>query len=178
MKNVFMSKNGVEVRIHPESHPHRMDLLEEAIAAIELPTDSTFFKQTVDLGHIIGVDHLVKTSGNSKIVMLRRGSRAGLTPMVINQGAAETSRVTVICCVATDPEEHAGRWVVVTLFEGEQGMPEPWDKKCDGNQELKAKCQKFWDEHALVPTPSEMQEIVEMLFDDLQKAHHQPGYNC
>ena len=178
MKNVFMSKNGIEVRIHPESHPHRMDLLEEAIAAVELPTDSTFFKQTVDLGHIIGVDHLVETDGNSKIVMLRRGNRAGLTPMVINQGAAETSRVTVICCVATDPEEYAGRWVVVTLFEGEQGMPEPWDKKCENNPELKAKCRKFWNEHALVPTPTEMLEITEMLFDEMQKCHHQLGYNC
>lgn len=176
MKNVFMSKNGIEVRLHPESHPHRTDLLEEAIAKITLPSGQTFYRTTVDLGRVVGVDHLVSTDENSKVIYITRGNRNGQTPMVINQDAKETSKVTIVLCVATDPEEFAGKWVVVTLFEGDPGMPEPWDRKCEGNPELKAACQKFWNEHALVPTEAEWPLVANELFNCVEERKRELGW--
>lgn len=54
---IAVSKNGIEVFSHPEGHSHRPDLNAEVISKIELPTDRTFVRTTVDLGRVIGKDH-------------------------------------------------------------------------------------------------------------------------
>lgn len=187
--NTFTSKNGVQVMIHPDSHPHRMDLVEEVVSLMTVPTDgSTIYRETVDLGRVIGVDHLVELKDGCKVYETRRpifngdGTirkyRDGVTPMVLNQEPADTTQMTIVICVAREPEEFVGKWVVVTMFEGAQGMPEPWDAKCKDDPELKAASRKFWATHALVPTEREWQIIAQELFDEMQKCHHQLGYNC
>lgn len=157
-----ISKNNIEIFAHPDSHPHREDLISEVLSLITLPEDNTFFRATVDLGHIIGKDHLVKTYPGDNIVYLRRGNRAGESRMVLKE-AADTSFVTIICCVCskdeTTPDELVGKWVIVTLFEGQPGEREPWDRACQNNPELKAKSEEFWANHALVPTEDEMEII-------------------
>lgn len=155
------SMNGIEVFLCPESHPHRTDLLGEVISKITLPTDQTFFRTTIDLGRVIGFDHLVEADeDHNKIVRIVRGNRTGWSPMVIDVEPKETSKVTIILCVATDPKWYAGKWVVVTLFEGEPGLPEPWDKKCQANPDLKKESMEFWRHHALVPANEEEWKAV------------------
>ena len=153
------SKNGIAVYAHPESHSHRPDLNKEVISKISLPENGSFHRETVNLGRVIGVDHLVETSAENKIVMFQRGNRPGLSRMVIDKSPDETSLVTVVLCVATDPDELAGKWVLVTLFEGNPGEREPFDQSL--TEEGKAKSEAFWAFHALVPTEEELAQMKE-----------------
>lgn len=169
MAKSFTSKNGIEVYIHPTSHIHNEGILEETIANIELPTDSSFIRTTINLGHVMGYDHLVDRREGDKVVMIQRGNRAGLTPIIINQQPKETCLVTFIACVDTDPDEFQGKWCIITCFEGEQGMPEPWDRKCENNPELKAKCEHYWNvEKGLAGTETEIRQVAEKLYDEVQ----------
>lgn len=165
---IATTANGVDVYAHPAGHPHRPDLLAETIGKIILSEGKTFHRETVDLGRVIGKDHLVETNPEDYIVYLRRGNRQGETRMVIKD-AADTSFVTIILCVARKdeetPDELVGKWVVVTLFEGQPGEREPWDnsyidKDVDNNvMSAYLKAEKFWAKHALVPTEEEMKQI-------------------
>lgn len=165
---ITTTANGVEVYAHPAGHPHRPELLVETIGKIVLSEDKTFHRETVNLGRIIGKDHLVKTTDEDYIVYLRRGNRAGETRMVIKE-AADTSFVTIVLCVARKdketPDELVGKWVVATLFEGQPGEREPWDnsfidKDVDKNvMNAYLKAEAFWATNALVPTEEEMKQI-------------------
>lgn len=143
--------DGVNVYRHPDGHPHREDLLAETIAKIDT-AGAPFIRQTIDLGRVIGKDHLVETNRNSQIVYRKRGNRAGLSRMVLNQKADDTQHVTIVMCKCNDDEpEFAGKYVVVTLFEGKPGEREPWDKSVKDNPVALARAQAFWSTHALVP---------------------------
>ena len=165
---IAVSKNGIEVFSHPETHSHRPDLNAEVISKIELPTDRTFVRTTVDLGRVIGKDHLVEIESDSIDFYWKRGNRPGLSHMVL-QDADDTQYVTVILCVAREeegtPSELVGKWILVTLFEGCPGEREPFDRSFERkneDEEVAEAYQKsvdFWDTHALVPTDSEMEEI-------------------
>ena len=165
---ITVSANGIEVFSHPAGHPHRSDLLAETISKITLKEGETFHRETINLGRVIGKDHLVETCNEDYIVYLRRGNRPGETRMVLKE-AADTSYVTIILCVARKdeetPDELVGKWVVVTLFEGQPGEREPWDNsfidKDINNNIMNAylKAEAFWATHALVPTEEEMKQI-------------------
>ena len=163
---IGISANGIEVFEHPEGHSHRLDLNEEAISKIELPVDSTFVRTTVNLGRIIGKDHLVETDEHDTIVWLRRGNRPGKSRMVLKE-ADDTSMVTVVLCVCNEPADNPasalnGKWVLVTLFEGKPGEREPFDKAFadSKNPEGLKKAKEFWSCHALVPTEEELEKIL------------------
>lgn len=184
---IALSANGIEVYTHPAGHPHREDLLSETISKIVLPEDSTFHRETVDLGHTIGKDHLVETTDEDYIVYFRRGNRQGETRMVIKE-AADTSLVTIILCVAhkdnETPNELVGKWVVVTLFEGQPGEHEPWDNAfIDADIDAgiaagKAKAENFWANHALVPTEDELKEIRRHAIYVIKKNHRYGIWRC
>lgn len=159
---IATSANGIKVFQHPESHSHRPDLDQEVIGRIELPTDNTFVRTTVDMGRVIGKDHLVKTNDHDIIVWLQRGNRPGKSRMVLKP-ADDTSLVTVILCVCNEPEDNPasvlnGKWILVTLFEGQPGEREPFDRAfADGkNPEGLRKAEEFWACHALSPTYEEL----------------------
>ena len=170
---IAISANGIEIypRANGELHYHREDLHVEALAKITLPENSGFLRITIDMGHIIGVDHLVETTSDDTIVYLKRGNRNGLSRMVLNRKAEETRFVTAILCVNTDPEDPdflpgtEGKWVLATLFEGDPGEKETFDRafaKADSDPEVAkvlAKAWAFWAKHALVPTEKELQDI-------------------
>lgn len=162
LKVLGTSINGINVYCHPEGHSHRPDLDAEAISKIMLPKDNTFFRGTVDLGRVIGKDHLVETEEGDTIVYLQRGNRPGKSRMVLKE-ADDTSLVTIIACVAREeegtPAELVGKWILVTLFEGEPGEREPFDHSFKNNPEGKAAAEAFWAKHALVPTEEEMKLI-------------------
>ena len=161
------SKNGIEVFLHPESHSHRPDLNTEAISKITLP-EGTFHRETVDMGRIIGKDHLVEIEPDSITFYWKRGNRSGASHMVL-QDADDTKYVTVILCVCRKeegtPSELIGKWILITLFEGCPGKQEPFDKEFENKAEDEKVAEayrdsvNFWETHALVPTEKEMKEI-------------------
>ncbi len=150
-KKVFISKDGVEVFVHPtESHPHRWDLVEEVVRQITIG-DRVFVLETIDLGRIIGVDHLVETSEKDEPNIFYKERRKGTnfkSRMVKNRDAEPTSLASVIIakCDDNDGPEWTGKYVLVTLFEGDPGMSEPY-----GRYEHDEDCINFWKTHALVP---------------------------
>ncbi len=162
---IATSSNGIEVYRHPETHSHRPDLDAEVISKIVLPEDNTFFRGTIDLGRIIGKDHLVETKEGDTIVYLQRGNRPGKSRMVLKE-ADDTSFVTIIACVAQKeegtPTELVGKWILVTLFEGKPGERELFDRAFENgnNPEGKAAAEAFWATHALVPTTNEGLDIL------------------
>lgn len=161
---IGISANGINVYRHPESHSHRPELDTEVISKITLPEDNTFFRGTVDLGRVIGKDHLVETNNEDTIVYLQRGNRPGKSRMVLKE-ADNTSFVTIIACVAKEeegtPAELVGKWILVTLFEGKPGEREPFDRAFENNPEGKVVAEAFWATHALVPTEEEKIKILE-----------------
>ena len=187
---IAISANGIQVFEHPEGHSHRPDLDKEVISKIELPVDGTFVRTTVDLGRVIGKDHLVETDKYDTVVWLQRGNRPGKSRMVLKE-ADDTSMVTVILCVCNEPEDNPasalnGKWVLVTLFEGEPGEREPFDRAfADGkNPEGLKKAEEFWSCHALVPTEEELAQIeindikiaraiLRMLIDEMDLGFHE-----
>ena len=147
--------DGTPVYLHPvASHSHRPDLNAEVISKLTIEKGQTFLRQTVDLGRVIGEDHLVETSDGDMIAYARRGNRAGESRFVLNRAAKPTTKVTIIACVDRDPGETQGLWCLVTLFEGEPGCREPWDASLK-TPEAKAQAYAFWANHALVPTEEE-----------------------
>lgn len=170
---IAISANNIEIfaRAEGDKHYHRPDLHIEALKKIELPINGGFKFAVIDMGHIIGVDHLVETTPEDTIIYLKRGNRSGFSRMVLNRKADETQFVTAILCKNTDPADPdflpgtEGKWVLVTLFEGNPGEKEPWDRaftKSDENPEVAkalAKSWAFWANHALVPTPEELADI-------------------
>lgn len=163
---IAVSANNIHVFQHPESHSHRPDLDMEAISKIELPNDSTFVRTTIDMGHIVGKDHLVKTNKDDTIIYMQRGNRPGKSRMVLKE-ADDTSKITITLCVCNEPEDSPasalnGKWVLVTLFEGEPGEREPFDMAFANGKdpEGRKKSEAFWSTHALVPTEQELQQIL------------------
>jgi len=157
--------NGKLVFSCDESHSHRPDLDKEVISKIEIPSDTTFVRTTIDLGRVIGKDHLVKTDENDTIVWLQRGNRPGKSRMVLKP-AEDTSFVTVILALCAEKEEGNPdvtmlKWILVTLFEGQPGEREPFDRAfVDGkNPEGLKKAEEFWTNHALVPTEEELRML-------------------
>lgn len=157
------SKNGINFYKHQvASHSHRPDLDAEVISHLDVKEGQTFLRETVDLGRIVGVDHLVKTTQDDHCTYMVRGNRAGATRFVLDREAEPTTKVTIVACVDRDPGETQGLWCLVTLFEGEPGEREPWDASLK-TEEAKAKAKSFWRNHALVPTEEEMEQINKML---------------
>lgn len=165
---IAISANNIPVFAHPESHSHRPDLNAEAINKINLPEDNTFFRCTVDMGRVIGKDHLVETEKDDLVFYWKRGNRPGESKMVLKD-ADDTQYVTVIACVAREeegtPAELVGKWILVTLFEGCPGEREIFDRSFEKKYEdekvmdaYRHSCD-FWRCHALVPTEEELEQI-------------------
>lgn len=147
----FTTNDNKKVYLHPQaSHSHRPELNEEVLSKINIG-DNTFIKEVVDLGRVIGKDHLVETTEEDKIVLLDRG-RGYPSRMVIGRDPENTTKATVIIakCGPEDGEEWDDKYVLITLFEGEPGEPEPY-----GRNENNQNAIEFWKTHALVPTEEE-----------------------
>ena len=153
MKKLGESKDGVSVYYHPEGHSHRPDLDSEVISHVTI-NERPFLVETITLDRVIGVDHLVETTDEDTVIGFRRGNRNHESRMVLNRTATETKEVTIILCkCGAEDGELNGEYALVTLFEGNQGRPEPYGK--DDTPEN----QEFWRNHALIPTETEMDEI-------------------
>ena len=140
-----VTADGEAVYYHPmASHSHRPELDGEVLGKIAI-NGGSFCRSTVNLHRIIGVDHLVETGEDDEIVYFCRGNREYYSRMVVGRKAEPTTKVTVIVarCTVDDGHDWDGKFVLVTLFEGDPGMPENSNSP---------EAEKFWMGHALVPT--------------------------
>ena len=162
MKIIAYTKNGVPVFSHDEAHPHRMDLAEESIGMLtvpETPADPADRSQTrhcevLDMGRVIGKNHLVETDEDDAVFFAKRDDRPYPSRMVLKETADET-RLTVVLFYAE------GKWILWTNYEGEDGLPEVGcDRYNNGTPEFQQKCREFWATHALVPNENEILIIV------------------
>lgn len=148
---VYKTKDGIEVYvIDGVSHSHRDDLNEETLKMVEIG-DRGFVRDVISLGRTIGVDHLVETKDGDEIARMSRNGNEYETRFVMNKEAEPTDKATVIIAKG-GPEDGdlEGKYILVTLFEGDPGMPEPY-----GRNEGDSACISFWENHALVPTPEQ-----------------------
>lgn len=154
---VYKTKDGIEVyEIDGVSHSHRGDLNKEALEMVEIGGRG-FVRDVVPFGRTIGVDHLVETKDGDEIATMSRNGNEYETRFVMNKEAEPTDKATVIIAKG-GPEDGdlEGKYILITLFEGDPGMPEPYGRN-EGNPE----CISFWENHALVPTP-EQREMIEI----------------
>lgn len=148
---VYKTKDGIEVHeIRGVSHSHRTDLNEEALGMIEIGGRG-FVRDVISFDRIIGHDHLVETKDGDEIARMSRNGNEYETRFVMNKEAEPTDKATVIIAKG-GPEDGdlEGKYILVTLFEGDPGMPEPYGRN-EGNPD----CISFWENHALVPTPEQ-----------------------
>ena len=151
----FVTKNHVEVSLYSEFAAHmaahldvKMEDIAEAVSKVEY--NGAFFMAPIDLGHVVGVNHLIRRPADEMVQMLRRKGRAGKTPCVFHQVAPATSKLVV--GIAHDE----GKDVVFTAFYGELSPREPWDDSIQNNPELLKESKDFWATHALIVTKDQI----------------------
>lgn len=201
-KLLGISKNGIEVVDHPESHLHfDGDLLKEVISKVEL-TGTFHPVKMFDMGRIIGEDHLVETDSWSPVFHMARPIRydENGNAVAIRSGESrmtwdspdDTRFVSIGLCVCNDEDTKYGlngQWVVFTVFEGKTGEREPWDRAfADGkNPEGLKKSIEFWEgvkdenkpAHALSATDAEREYFKKKVEEDeefFRKAYSEVPY--
>lgn len=150
------TRDGSAVYAVDQSHCHRPDLAAEALARVIVPDAADFVLQTVDMGRVIGVDHLLTTQPGDPIVFMRRGDRPYPSRMVLKE-AAPTSLVTVILCREDAPGELHGELILATLYEGQPAEREVGDPSLTTPEAI-ARSEDFWATHALAPTEVELSD--------------------
>lgn len=151
----FVTKNHVEVSLYSEfaahmaAHPDvKMEDIAEAVSKVEY--NGAFFMAPIDLGHVVGVNHLIRRPADEKVQYLYRKSRDGRTPVVFDQTPEPTSKIVV--GIAHDD----GRDVLFTAFYGELSPREPWDESLKGDEAALKESQDFWAQHCLIATSDQI----------------------
>ena len=155
---VYKTKDGIEVyEVDGVSHSHRTDLNEEALGMIEIG-DRGLVRDVISFGRTIGYDHLVETKDGDEIVRMSRNGNEYETKFAMNREANPTDKAFVVIAKGDHTDgDLEGKYILVTLFEGDPGMSEPY-----GRNENDPECISFWENHALVPTPEQRAMIEEM----------------
>ena len=164
----YITKDGVEVIVADGvSHSHREDLNEEVISKIVVG-DQPFVRETISLGRTIGKNHLVERKPGDELYRYARNGRSHGSVFALNREGEDTDKATVVIAKGGPEDgELDGKLVLVTLYEGDPGMPEPYGR--NDNEE----CRKFWDTHALVPTARERLEMLrELKRDDIARIEY------
>ena len=164
--NSYMTKDGVEVVVADGvSHSHRDDLNEEVISKL-VAGDQPFIRETISPGRIIGKDHLVERGDDDDLYFHSRNGNEHKSVFALNREAVDTDKATVVIAKGGPEDgELEGKMVLVTLFEGDPGMPEPYGR--NDTEE----CRAFWETHALVPTEKERLEIADEMERNAEDQH-------
>lgn len=162
----YMTGDGIEVfSVEGASHSHREDLNSEVISKLTAG-DRPFIRETVSLGRNIGKDHLVERRDDDEIYFHSRNGNEHKSVFALNREAEDTDKATVVIAKGGPEDgELEGKMVLITLFEGDPGMPEPYGR--NDTEE----CRAFWETHALVPTEKERLEIAEEMERNAEDQH-------
>ncbi|MBU6427266.1 hypothetical protein KGQ27_03475 [Patescibacteria group bacterium] len=138
-KTLGRLKSGEEVVDREVSHIHAgaEEFIFEALARIE-SRKFPRFKETIDLGRVIGRSNRVSTGPGDEIVFAQRVNRPGLSRFVKNREPEPTTMITVKLHRLSDTQ-----YELRTAYIGEAGVAEPWD------EDAKSDSIPFWSAHAL-----------------------------
>jgi len=162
MKKMY-TKNGIRVIVpqstleHMEAHADvDFDILAEAVKKIEY--NGGFYKDSINMGRIIGKTTCVKVDANDEVQHFYRKKRVGTTPFVKGRDPEDTTNIVVIF-----REGKYGNPMLITSWYGDLAPMEPWDarrKHC--TEEEIRECDEFWDSHALIFDESciDMERVV------------------
>lgn len=149
-KTINKTNNYIEVYVSDETMSHMkahsdvsFEHIKEAISKIDLDKKSTFLMTNVDLKKNIGKDNCVLINSEDDVRLEQRPNRKGLTPVVYNREAEDTSLINIGVCVDDD-----GLWTLFTAFYGVLAPKEPWDERLTENE--REESEAFWSTHALV----------------------------
>lgn len=135
---------------HLDAHPEVWEVLEEAVAKVEL-TGRRNVEDEIDLGRIIGRTGCVTTPlvgyGQTSF-FVQRPARRGPSRVVKTDTAPEISTVSI---VAT-PTDMVNTYVLHTAYIGTLAPPEPWNR-CLTTGLARRRSLEFWSTHALVYQP-------------------------
>jgi len=133
-------KSGEPVDILLDSHIHGKIswLLSKILPQIESGGKKRLTEE-IKFKRIVGETSCVCTTDGDEIAYAQRPGRKGLTRFVKNREAELSDSAVIIL-----RKGGRGNYILVTLFVGVLGHPEPWDKRAN-----KASYQ-YWLNHALV----------------------------
>jgi hypothetical protein len=130
---------------HLLTHPEAAELLEEAVAKVELP-ESGFLLTTVYMGRVVGNNVCVKAENVDTLHFAVRPGREFPSRVLPGQEPEPTSLFTVIAGRQED-----GSWLLYTGFAGPSAPREPTDPhfadKRDSDEFREAV--EFWTENGL-----------------------------
>lgn len=141
-------KNTIEINAdtvaHLVAHPEAGELLEEAIAMINLP-EGTFLMTTVEFDRVIGTNACLPAENTKVLHFSVRSGRDVPTRVLVGQTPEPTKLFTILAFKGKD------EWVLITGFVGPQAPREPHDAyfadKRDSDEFRKAL--EFWTSHGL-----------------------------
>lgn len=139
-----------------DNHIHcSLEVLREGLELAGIQ-DVPFARYPITFDHPIATDRCVEVNAADRVVMWKRPTRAGATPMVLGREADPTNEMLIVVCQDTD---NNNRLTIVTAYTGKPGTKEPWDPNFRSEEERKA-AEAFWSNHALIPTAEELDQML------------------
>jgi len=129
---------------HLSTHPIEGKLLKEALLKLNIQHNFSFMKQIVSFKENIGYTTCVPTTEEDEIYYKVRPFRKGETRFVKNREPLPCNKINIIL------KKEDNKVVLVTAYIGNESEPEPWDRQCKFNPELKKRAEEFWATHALI----------------------------
>jgi hypothetical protein len=140
--------------LHLRAHPEVERILNKVCERLVLPTDSSFLRCEVEMGHIVGLAGCVETPAirvDEPATFAWRLERKGPSRVVVARGV-ETSMVSLL---AFPNRDDVHTYVLITAWVGSLAPKEPWDTNITTELEQRDSLE-FWCRHALVYDPSVM----------------------
>jgi hypothetical protein len=145
MQQVGALRDGILVFTDEKSHVHTeylniFKLIEQICEHVTSGPESLNY--THDFGAVIGESICVETSKDDEVLYATRQDRDGATRFVKGVRPRATTKATI--ALKRDLTSIVPRYLLVTVYLGEEAPPEPWDESANKNSLI------FWSTHALV----------------------------
>ena len=163
-QDVYLNDETMEhiLSAHPDM---TKDLIAEAIEKIhfEHGTEFTRHSEAVDMGRIVGKSSITTLKPEDQPVKLHRTGRDGDSNILFKNEKEDTNLVFIAMGYIPDQ----GVYLFTAAF-GPDAPREPFEEM---SPEERAVSEAFWNEHAIVVTPEEEDQII----DDEDKEHDNDG---
>ncbi len=136
----------------PNTHAHLIGPDLEAALLLVDAKGRDYLVEEVDCGRHIGEAKCVATKPSDAIGYAYRHGREGPTRFVLGRTPEPTTHATVVLKRSEKP----GIMLLISAWAGPKSELEPWDEQLRGNETALAQSQAFWDTHALVFDPDEI----------------------
>lgn len=154
------------VRSHLTAHPDVIKHIGEAISKVRLPSNGAKLECEVQMGRIIGLGGIVRTSPlefQSQSLFALRSNRK-FPSRVAPLGAVGEESPSIV--VIGKPTGIRGEYELITAWIGILARKEPWDPNISSREEFED-CLKFWSSMALVFEKGTMQPVIETSWSEV-----------